>query len=218
MKKRTEVNTTDPSSLVSTKSFTDDNNAWVDLILSKTALIIVTAVILAAVYNLTSISADMVKKNELEVLAIDLASNIDSVGSIHSGTDNTVKIYRFDSSARQQIDSGRLNISVTGEYVSCTFLDEGNNLSVVRPLNYRTIPFSPENLRNLLTGEFSADGNASQPVNSIFPHTDLTEFLSIVAAEELDLNISKEVNIEKTQVFVTDGNEVNELEYVLVYQ
>ncbi|WP_342305705.1 hypothetical protein [Methanolobus sp. ZRKC5] len=171
MKKRTIVNTIDPSSLVGTKSFTDDNTAWVDLILSKTALIIVTVVIFAAVYNLTSISSDMVKKNELEVLAIDLASNIDSLGSIHSGTDNAVKIYNFDSSARQLTNRGRLNISVTGEYVSCTFSDSGNNLAVVKPLNYRTLPFSPENLRNLLTGEFAADGNASHPVNSIFPVT-----------------------------------------------
>ncbi|MDY0386684.1 MAG: hypothetical protein RBT65_06035 [Methanolobus sp.] len=218
MKKRIEVNSTDSSSLVATKSLNDDDTAWVDLLLSKTALIIATVVIIAAVYHLGSISSDMVKKNELEVIAIDLASNIDSVGTVHSGTDNAVKIYNFDSSAVQEIDSNRLNISVSGEYVSCTFSDDGNKLSAVRPLNYRTLPFSPKNLRNILTREFSADGNSSQPVNSIFPYTDLTEFLSIAAAEELSLNISKEVNIEKTQVFVTDGNEVNELEYVLVYQ
>ncbi len=218
MKKRIEVNSTDASPSVATKSLTDDDTAWVDLVLSKTALIIVTVVILAAVYHLGSISSDMVKKNELEVIAIDLASNIDSVGTIHSGTDNAVKIYNFDSSARQIIDSDRLNISVSGEYVSCSFSEDANKLSAVRPLSYRTLPFSPENLRSLLTGEFSADGNSSQPVNSIFPYTDLTEFLSSATAEELGLNISKEVNIEKTQVFVTDGIEVNELEYVLVYQ
>jgi len=218
MKKQIEVNILYSSFLVDAKNLNDDNSAWVDLILSKTALIIATVVILAAVYSLAASSSDIVKKNELEVITLDLVSNIDYVGTIHSDTDNAAKVYNFDTSSRQLIDSGGLNISITGEYVSCTFADDINDLSSVRALSYRTLPFNPIILRNMLIGKFAADGNISQPVNSMFPYTDVTEFLNISTAEELYLNTSKEVHIEKASVFVTDGSEVKELEYILVYQ
>ena len=218
MKKHIKVNTPDSSFLVNAKNLSNDNNAWVDLILSKTALIIASAVILAAAYSLAVSSSDMVKKNELEVITLDLVSNIDSVGTIHSDTDNVAKLYTLDTSARQLIDGGGLNISVTGEYVSCTFTDDIHHLSSVRPLSYKTLPFSPIKLRSVLTEKFAADGNISQPVYSIFPYTDVTDFLDIIATEELYLNTAKEVHIEKASVFVTDGTEVKELEYILVYQ
>ncbi|WP_094228001.1 hypothetical protein [Methanolobus psychrotolerans] len=218
MKKRTEVKTTISAFSVNTKELTGDNSAWTDLILSKTALVFATVVVLAAVYSLAASSSDIVKKNELEVITLDLTSNIDSIGSIHSNTDKPATIYFFDTSSRQLIDNSKLKISVSGEYVSSTFADNGRNMSAVRTLSYRTLPFSPDEFRNMLNGKFAADGNINHPVHSLFPYTDVTDFLAIAAADDLSLNTSKGVRIEKTSVFVTDGNEVNELEYILVYQ
>ncbi|WP_292469782.1 hypothetical protein [Methanolobus sp.] len=196
----------------------NNTDAWVDLILSKTALILATVIILAAVYGLAGSSSDLVKKDELEVIAIDLASNIDAAGSIHSITRDGVKTYSFDAYSGQLIDYDKMDISVSGEYVVCTFADNGHNISAARQLSYKTLPFSPIQLRILLNGQLGANGDRSHPVNSVFPYTDITEYLAITATEEFYLNTSKEVRIERASVFVTDGSEVNELEYVLVYQ
>lgn len=195
-----------------------DDSAWADLLLSKTALILATLIVLTAVYSLAGSSADIVRKNELEVIATDIASNIDSAGSLRS--DNPTSCMTFDPESYEQQLSKRseLNISISGEYVFCTLKENGRDVSAARQLSYRTLPLSRNKLRNLLSGAFGADGNISQPINSVFPYTDITDFLAERGTGELYLNASKELHIQKTTVFVTDGSEVNGLEYILVYQ
>ncbi|SFM16839.1 hypothetical protein [Methanolobus profundi] len=222
MKKRKEVNVVchnlpDPATDMICQLI-DNDRAWADLILSKTALILASVVILTAVYALAASSSDVIEKNELELITVDLASHIDSAGSIHPGTENLTVTYVFDTYAGQLISHERLNISVTGEYVTSSFEDDGNTICAARALSYRTVPFSPENLRSVLTGKFAADGTRDQPINSPFPYTDVTDLLSSTAAEELYLNTSRDVIIEQASVFVTDGSEVRELEYILVHQ
>ncbi|SDF84270.1 hypothetical protein SAMN04488589_1492 [Methanolobus vulcani] len=195
-----------------------DDSAWIDLLLSKTALILATLIILAAVYSLAGSSADLVRKDELEIIATEIASNIDSAGS--SRSDNSVNCITFDPESYEQQLSKRneLNISVSGEYIFCTLTENGRDISAARQLSYRTLPLSPNKFRNLLSGTFGADGNSSQPINSAFPYADVTDFLADRGTGELYLNTSKELHIQKTTVFVTDGSEVNGLEYILVYQ
>ncbi|MEZ5333772.1 MAG: hypothetical protein R2741_00270 [Methanolobus sp.] len=194
-----------------------DNTAWVDLILSKTALILATVIILAAVYSLAGSSSELVKKDELELITVDLVSNIDAAGGTGSDAGNIV-IYSFDLNSEELVEYEKMNISVSGEYVRCALEDGSTNIVAARPLSYSTLPFSPEHLRTLLSGQFAADGSIGQPVNSSFPYNDVTDFLSLNSAEALNLNTSRDVFIEKRSVFVVDGSEVNELEYVLVYQ
>lgn len=212
MKKRKEVSATD---------LLTDDNAWVDLLLSKTALILATVIILTAVYSFAGTSSDLVRKNELEVIATDIAACINTVGTSRPDTPSGYMIYSPEKYEPELGGKGELNISVSVEYVLCTIStinEKGESISAARQLNYRTLPVGPEKLHNLLTGEFAANGNVSQPINSAFPHTDVTDFLDNMGTDELYLNISKELHIQKTSVSVTDGNEVNRLEYVLVYQ
>ncbi|WP_340818821.1 hypothetical protein [Methanolobus sp. WCC4] len=196
----------------------DDDNAWADLILSKTALILATVIILTAVYALATSSSEIIEKDELEVLTMDIASSIDSVGSVRSGTGNVTRTYTFDTHNELIIDYKRLNISVSGEYVTAGFDDNGNTVRAARALSYRTLPFSNVELRGLLKDRFAAEGTENQPINSAYPFTDVTEFLSIEAADAIHLNTSMDVLIEKVSVFVTGGSEVKELEYILVHQ
>ncbi|MDG6243629.1 MAG: hypothetical protein QCH31_04450 [Methanolobus sp.] len=202
------------------KNLQEDSNAWADLILSKTALIVASAIILVALYNLATLHADISKKDGLDTLTFDIASNIDSVGSSPSGTAYAVKDYSFDaySGLLTPEDYKKLNISVTGEYVACTFQDNGRNINSARSLSYRTLPFSPAELENLLTIEFAANGTVVYPISSLFPYTDVTEFLAVASAKESHLNIDEKVHIKKRSIFVTDASEVRELEYILVYQ
>jgi hypothetical protein len=208
MKKRKEVRI---------HHLTADDSAWADLLLSKTALILATVTILMAIYSLAGSSSDLVRKGEVEIIIADIASNIDSVGSSHSDNSNSyVKLnpdYELKLSSRSD-----LNISISSEYVFCTLKENGQDISAARQLSYRTLTLNPQDLRNILVCAFGADGNISQPINSFFPYTGITELLANRGSDELYLNTSKEVHIQKTMVFVTDGSEVNELEYVLVYQ
>nr|WP_321498921.1 hypothetical protein [uncultured Methanolobus sp.] len=195
-----------------------DESAWADLLLSKTALILATVIILTAVYSLAGSSADIVRKNELGTIATEIASNIDSVGASRSENPVSCMIFDPESYGQQLNRISDLNISISGEYVFCTLTENGQNISAARQLSYRTLPLSPEELHNILTATFGADGNISQPVNSVFPYSDVTELLAGRGTHELYVNVSKELCIQRTTVFVTEGSEVNGLEYILVYQ
>ncbi len=201
-----------------TETIFDDEKAWADLILSKSALIIASAIILLSVYNMGFVSSDVVKKNEIESLTYTIASEIDSVGSARLDTDQASKNYSFDVYAGRSIIYEGLEISVSGEYVRCILSDEKHTIYSARQLSYRTIPISPCELQNLLSCRFAADGSINHPINSSFPYSELTNFLGTAATQERNLNLSRDVRIEKVSVFVTDGNGVKELEYVLVYQ
>ncbi|WP_407355886.1 hypothetical protein [Methanolobus sp. WCC5] len=202
------------------KNLHRDANAWVDLILSKTALIVASAIILVGLYNLAALHADIAKKDKLDALTFDIASGIDSVGSSPSGTAYAVKHYSFDaySGLLMPEDYEKLNVSVTGEYVACTYQDKDHKINSARSLSYRTLPFSPSELEDLLSIEFGDDGTIVQPIHSLPPYTDVTGFLALASAEERHLYIKEEILIEKVSIFVTEAGEVRELEYVLVYQ
>ncbi|MBP1908819.1 hypothetical protein [Methanolobus bombayensis] len=209
MKKRKEV---------ITHHLVSDDSAWADLLLSKTALILATVIILMAVYTFAGSYSSLVKKDEVEIIAADIASNIDSIGSAHS--DRSTACLELDTENYELKLSRRndLNISISSEYVFCTLKDNGQDITAARQLSYRTLTLNPQDLCNILTGSFGADGNINQPINSEFSYTDVTDLLANKGNEELYLNTSKELYIKRTTVFVADGREVNELEYVLVYQ
>lgn len=200
------------------RCFLNDTCAWIDLILSKTALIFATMIILMAVYSLAGSSSDLVKKDELETVTVDLVSGINAAGCMHPESADSLKVYSFDMHSERLIGRENLNILVSGEYVVCTYEDNGRNITSARALSYRTLPFSPSELGTMLSGYYGSDGSVNHPLYSDFPYTGVTDFLSAASAEGLYLNASKDVCFEKKSVFVTDGSEVNELEYVLVYQ
>ncbi|TQD26284.1 hypothetical protein [Methanolobus vulcani] len=195
-----------------------DDSAWADLLLSKTALILATVTILMAVYSLAGSSSDLVRKDELEIITVDIASNIDSMGAAHSDSSISYLELNPERYEQQLTLKSDLNISISGEYVFCTLKENGHDISAARQLSYRTLTLNPQELRNILTGTFGADGNISQPIISVFPYADVTEFLAGMGTDELYVNMSKEIHIQRTTIFVTDGSEVNGLEYVLVYQ
>jgi hypothetical protein len=195
-----------------------DDSAWADLLLSKTALILATVTILIAVYSLAGSSSDLVRKDELEIIAVDIASNIDSIGAAHSDSSLSYLELNPESYEQQLSLKSDLNISISGEYVFCTFKENRQDISAARQLSYRTLTLNPQELRNVLIDTFGADGSISHPINSVFPYTDVTEFLAGRGTDELYVNMSKELHIQRTTIVVTDGTEVNGLEYVLVYQ
>jgi len=175
-------------------------------------------IILTAVYSFAGTSSDLVRKNDLEVIAIDVASCIDTVGASRPDAPSSHITYDPENYEFEMVRKEELNISVSGEYVFCTANENGKDISAASQLSYRALPVGPDKFHGMLTAKFAANGNISQPISSVFPHTDVTDFLAGMGTDELYLNTSKELHIQKILVFVTDGSEVSELEYVLVYQ
>ena len=198
--------------------FIADDRAWIDLLLSKVALIFASIIILAALYHLAADAGRMNHDRQLDAIAQDFRSAIDSAGK--SSYEAGGKIYIFDAYKKHGSFGSGLNASVSGEYVSVSFEEKGRRYGSVKPLMYKTLPLSEDEVRGELMGAFSANGNISQPIPASYGYIAVAEFLAALGTKEENLNTSIEVHIEKTLVYIQNlnGTEVKELEYILVYQ
>lgn len=195
-----------------------DERAWVDLLLSKVALILAGVIILAALYHLAVDAGRMNQDRQLEVIAQDFRSAIDSAGRDSYGAGG--KNYSFDPYEYHGRFGSGLNVSVSGEYVTASFDEKGRRYTSVKPLTYKTLPFSETEVRKELMDAFSAAGTLGQPIPAPIGPENLMEFLATLGTKEKNLNISIPVHIEKTLIYTynLNGTGVKELEYILVYQ
>lgn len=198
--------------------FIEDQRAWIDLIISKAALIFATVIILAALYHLAGDFEELNRKEELEVVSQDMAYTIDVVGSSQYGTQSSEKEYLFDGYGMNKDIFGRMNVSISGEYVSVSYRENEKEIVSAKPLMYKTLAISPEEITNKMLDRYSASGNSTDPVK--YPHTcaDVSEFLTKLGTKEANLNTSNKVHIVKTLIHCVNNTEVKELEYILVYQ
>ena len=198
--------------------FIADDRAWIDLLLSKVALIFASIIILAALYHLAADTGSMNQDRQLDAIAQDFRSAIDSAGK--SSYEAGGKIYFFDAYKKHGSFGSGLNVSVSGEYVSVSFEENGRKYSSVKPLMYKTLPLSEDEVRGELTAAFSANGNISQPIPASYGYIAVAELLAALGTKEENLNTSIEVHIEKTLIYIQNlnGTEDKELEYILVYQ
>ncbi|WP_292462511.1 hypothetical protein [Methanolobus sp.] len=199
--------------------FIADDRAWIDLLLSKVALIFVSIIILAALYHLAADAGRMNHDRQLDLIAQDFCSAINSAGKSSYETAGG-NIYFFDAYNKYGNFGSGINASVSGEYVSVSFEENGRRYGSVKPLMYKTLPLSEDEVRGELMGAFSANGNISQPIPAFYGYTAVTEFLAALGTKEENLNTSMEVHIEKTLIYIhnLNGTEVKELEYILVHQ
>jgi hypothetical protein len=199
-------------------SFYHNEKAWIDLILSKTALICATLIIISAAYHLANDFQQLSEKNELEIISKDLTYSIDAVGRSTHGTLASSQEYSFKNYEMDNEIFSKMNVSVSGEYVSVSYQDKERMLSAAEPLMYKTLAFTPDELSNKMITQFSASGNVSDPIH--YPHTyeDISNYLAIIGTKDKNLNTSTKVNIVKTLICCANNTEVKKLEYILVYQ
>ncbi|MDW7731457.1 MAG: hypothetical protein SCH66_03390 [Methanolobus sp.] len=198
--------------------FANDTKAWIDLILSKAALIFASIIILAALYHLTADLQQADKQRQLDAIAQDFRSAIDSTGQSPYGTSSANISYFFDPYRRDGRFSSQLNASVSGEYVSVLHEEDDKSICSVKPLSYRTLPYNDSEIRDELLDSFSARGELNDPIMPPFTYLNVTDLLTSLGVKEKNLNISTKVHIVKTLIYIQNGTEVKELEYVLVYQ
>jgi hypothetical protein len=200
------------------QKFIRNDMAWIDLLLSKVALVFASIVILAALCHLAADAGRMDQQRQLDAIAQDFRSAIDSSWKRSSETGGN--IYFFEIYEKHGLFGSGLNATVSGEYVSVSFEENGRRFSSVKPLTYKTLPFAEDTVRKELTDTFSASGNLSDPIPGSYGYTNVAEFLAALGTKEEILNTSTEIHIEKTLIYTynLNGTGVKELEYILVYQ
>ena len=199
------------------RSIIDDQSGWIDFTLSKIAMIIASVIIIAAAFQLAADFKDMGRENELGVIALDLKSSVDNVGS-DTFDAGVVRTYSFDME-RFSFDNDfyDVNASISGEYVRMTATtSDGRSIHAVKPLTFRVLPFNESTLQSELAGRFGHDGTVDDPIVS--DYTTVVDVLAQTSANEVMLNTSMDVYIQKTFICINTGNGVNKLDYVLVHQ
>ncbi len=199
------------------RSIIDDQSGWIDFTLSKIAMIIASVIIISAAFQLAADFKDMGRENELGVIALDFKSTVDNVGG-DTFDAGVMQTYSFDME-RFSFDNGFYDIdaSISGEYVRMTATaSDGRSIHAVKPLTFRVLPFNESTLRSELADRFGNDGTVDDPIVS--DYTPIVEFLSQTSANEVMLNTSMDVYIQKTFICINTGNGVNKLDYVLVHQ
>ncbi len=199
------------------RSIIDDQSGWIDFTLSKIAMIIASVIIIAAAFQLAADFKDMGRENELGVIALDFKSAVDNVGS-DTFDAGVVRTYSFDME-RFSFDNDfyDVNASISGEYVRMTATtSDGRSIHAVKPLTFRVLPFNESTLQSELAGRFGHDGTVDDPIVS--DYTTVVDVLAQTSANEVMLNTSMDVYIQKTFICINTGNGVNKLDYVLVHQ
>ncbi|NPE31203.1 hypothetical protein HNV12_25245 [Methanococcoides sp. SA1] len=187
-----------------------DQNAWIDLTLSKAALMIASIVILSAFYQLAIDFNDMQAQNQLDAEAFGLKSAIDDIGSTPLDSIHQNVTYTFN-------DKNIARAIITGEYVRLEKNRNEISLYSVKPLTFRTMPVKEEELRNILATSFNGnDGTEYHPIDT--NDDTVREIISNKGREELILNTGKIVHIKKTPIYLKNNTEVFKIELVLVYQ
>ena len=201
------------------RSIIDDQSGWIDFTLSKIAMIIASVIIIAAVFQLAADFKDMGRENELGLIALNFKSAVDNVGS-DTFDAGVMRTYSFDME-RFGFDNGFYDIDafISGEYVRITATtSDGKVIHAVKPLTFRVLPFNESTLQSELSDRFGHAGTMDDPISS--DYTMVVDFLSQMSTNELMLNTSIDVYIQKTFTHVipiTDSG-VNKLDYVLVHQ
>lgn len=190
--------------------FYNDQTAWIDLTLSKAALMIVSIVILTAFYQLATDLTDTQVQDQLDNEAFRLKTTIDNIGSISPDS------IRYNST--HTFNAKNINRAViTGEYVQLESTHNDILLRAVKPLTFKTLPLNNSELQHLISSNFYGnDGTKEEPIDSNVAA--VLEVLSIKGREEVILNTGKIVQIEKTVIYLKNDTEVTKIELVLVYQ
>ena len=202
-----------------TRSIIDDQSGWIDFTLSKIAMIIASVIIISAAFQLAADFKDTGREKKLEVSAFDLKSAVDNVGS-DTFDAGVVQKYSFDMD-RFGLDNDFYDIDafISGEYVRITATtSDGKIIHAVKPLTFRVLPLNESTLQSELSDRFGHAGTIDDPISS--DYTMVVDFLSKMSTNELILNTSIDVYIQKTFIHVipiTDSG-VNKLDYVLVHQ
>ncbi len=193
----------------------EDRSAWIDLVLSKTALIIASVVLLTSVYHLSLDITDMNAREGLEHISKDIKREIDDTGSRSADSLYCNGTYVLPVSTLNTYDG--LRGLVSGEYIRIEAIYKGNTIHSTVPLTFTVLPCNETNLRIHLSQRFYGNtGTQADPVQANISL--LNKALAPIRSQELSLDMEHEIRIKKINIYFKNNSEVNRIESALVYQ
>ena len=192
--------------------FLRDERAWVDFVLSRTALILASVVVIAAVYHFAVSIQEVNRQKELDLLSTELVSYIDKAGSSPYEVNFT---YNFNKEQLSHFQGQPLEAMISGEYVVISTNVDGRPIISAKTPAFRVYPYSHTTLYNDLRSEYGSSGTMSEPVRA--NHTDIIEYLTSTTTD-VSFNASNPINIHKTFIYFASNTNVEKIGYVLFYQ
>lgn len=192
--------------------FLQDERAWVDFVLSKTALILASVVVIAAIYHFAVSMDEVNHQKELDVLSTELLSYIDKAGS---SPDEVNITYTFNKEHLSHFQGQHLETLISGEYVVVYANIDGRSIISAKTPAFRVYPYPPSVLYDDLRSEYGSSGTITEPIRA--EHADMIGYL-ISRTDEVSFNASKQVYIQKTFIYFIGDVNVEKIGYVLVYQ
>ncbi|WP_333786439.1 hypothetical protein [Methanomethylovorans sp.] len=192
--------------------FLQDERAWVDFVLSKTALILASVVVIAAIYHFAVSMEEVNHQKELDVLSTELLSYIDKAGS---STDEVNITYTFNKEHLSHFQGQHLETLISGEYVVVYANIDGRSIISAKTPAFRVYPYPPSVLYDDLRSEYGSSGTITEPIRA--EHADMIGYLTS-RTDKVSFNASNQVYIQKTFIYFIGDVNVEKIGYVLVYQ
>ncbi len=192
--------------------FLQDERAWVDFVLSKTALILASVVVIAAIYHFAVSMDEVNHQKELDVLSTGLLSYIDKAGS---SPDEVNITYTFNKEHLSHFQGQHLETLISGEYVVVYANIDGRSIISAKTPAFRVYPYPPSVLYDDLRSEYGSSGTITEPIRA--EHADMIGYLTS-RTDEVSFNASNQVYIQKTFIYFIGDVNVEKIGYVLVYQ
>jgi len=205
------------------KDFSEDDSAWADFLISKAALILVSVILFAALFQLAAGFGYIEAQEQLDFLARDFKTAVDEVGagSFQEGSKEEFKeelSFNFDENKVFLASpfGENIEVCVSGEYVHLKAKYDEKSFRAVRPFAFRVLPFNTSILRGKLNTKFGAEGSEGSPLTADIQ--EIKAFLQVSGTEEVVLNAGENISIKKELIYVKDSKGVSAIGCVLVYQ
>jgi len=196
----------------------EDESAWADFLISKAALILASAILFAALFQLGAGFISLEAGEELDAAARDFKATVDEVGAGSFRENPSDVLYHFEGFSRFHVSPFERGVEayVSGEYVRLETEIDGKTVQAVKPFAFRVLPLNETALREKLLDRFGAEGGEEDPLPA--DYSEITKYLSAVGAEEKELDVAKDVSIKKEFIYVKEGEEVSGFACILIYQ
>jgi hypothetical protein len=212
------------SELNKTPSFAKNESGWADFFITRIGLIMFAAILLLAAFEIYPMFQERESRLYLNIVASDIASKIEAVDSM------TIPGYKYNYVFEESNKDIRIEIST--EYV-IAYMNLGSSLwgerELIHPEPVITHVFAPNSnwndtsgFRRYINDVIGKNGDISSPldfndekgkVDAIFEST-RTE----LARNPYIPDPNKPLFIEKVIIYYKDQKEVQERDYVFVYQ
>ncbi|HWR24758.1 MAG TPA: hypothetical protein VN278_00860 [Methanosarcina sp.] len=208
------------------KDFIRDNSAWADFLISKTALIIASIVLFAALFHLVSTFKELEVQEQLNSLALDFKKSVDQAGAENlqqasrtesqGGSEEIHYYFEEKENFRALPSGGDIKLRVSGEYLCLEAKYDERKFISVKPFAFIVLPFNESIVQEKLRIKFGTEGSKENPLKTNY--SEIKTFLQVLGTNEAILDPSENISIKNNLIYVKEGEEVSAFGCILIYQ